>query len=78
MRAQRSAAEPAPIFRVSIFDMSEESHAEYFAAREQIERDMGSRATDERVAAAHAEMAERYEALALVFGAKPAASAPAS
>ena len=31
---------------------------------------MSRRASNRRVAAAHAEMAERYEALAVVFGAK--------
>ena len=58
--------------------MSDESHADYFAARELLERAMGRRATDARVAAAHAEMAERYEALAVVFGAKRAANSPTS
>ena len=58
--------------------MTDESHADYFAERERLERAMGRRATDARVAAAHAEMAERYEALAVVFGAKRAASSPTS
>jgi len=58
--------------------MSDESHADYFASRELLERAMGRRATDARVAAAHAEMAERYEALAVVFGAKRAANSPTS
>ena len=57
--------------------MLEESHAEYFAERELVERELGRAATDPRVAAAHMEMAERYQALAVVFGAKPPAS-PAS
>jgi len=60
------------------FDMSEESHADYFASRELLERDMGRRATDARAAAAHAEMADRYEALAVVFGAKRTVSSPTS
>ena len=42
----------------------------YFADRELSERDMSHRAPDWRVAAAHAELAARYEALAAVFGAK--------
>ena len=42
----------------------------YFADRELSERDMSHRAADWRVAAAHAELAARYEALAAVFGAK--------
>jgi glutathione S-transferase len=54
-------------------EMSEESYARYFADREIFERAMSRRATDQRVAEVHAEMAERYEALATVFGAKPAA-----
>ena len=56
--------------------MTEESHAEYFAERELIERAKGSAATDPRVAAAHTEMADRYEALAKVFGAKRPAGPP--
>jgi hypothetical protein len=42
----------------------------YFADRELSEREMSREASDDRAAAAHAEMAERYEALATVFGAK--------
>ena len=57
-------------------DMTEQSQAEYFAARELLERDLGRRATDTRVAAAHIEMAEHYEALARVFGAERDAAAP--
>ena len=56
--------------------MPDEFHADYFANREHIERAMSRSATDPRAAAAHDQMAEHYEALALVFGAKPAASAP--
>jgi hypothetical protein len=52
--------------------MSEETYARYFADRELFERAMSRRSTNERVAAVHAEMAERYEALAAVFGIKPA------
>lgn len=58
--------------------MPDEAHADYFAARELMERAMGRRATDARVAAAHIEMAERYEALAIVFGAKRATNSPNS
>lgn len=48
----------------------------YFAKRERRERAMGRLAYDWRVAAAHTEMANRYEALAIVFGAKHAADLP--
>jgi hypothetical protein len=50
--------------------MSDEAYARYFADRELYERAMSDRSTDRKVAAVHNEMAERYEALALVFGAK--------
>lgn len=43
---------------------------QYFAAREKDERAMSRKAPNDTAAAAHAEMAERYEALAAVFGAK--------
>lgn len=43
--------------------MSEEAYARYFADRELFERAMTRRAKDLRVAAIHAELAERYEAL---------------
>jgi hypothetical protein len=58
--------------------MSDEVHAHYFAAREIDERAMSERATDPRAAAVHVEMAEHYEALAMVFGAKPPATAPSA
>jgi hypothetical protein len=48
--------------------MTDEAFARYFAEREQFERAMSDRAR--RVAEVHSEMAERYEALARVFGAK--------
>jgi hypothetical protein len=54
--------------------MTEESHARYFADREQAERALSDRARNWRVAAIHSEMAERYEALAKVFGAKDESS----
>jgi hypothetical protein len=50
--------------------MSDETYARYFVDRELFERAMSRRAINRRVAAVHSEMAERYEALALVFGAK--------
>ncbi len=50
--------------------MTDEAHARYFADRERIERAMSERVRNWRVAAVHSEMAERYEALAKVFGAK--------
>ncbi|HSR00678.1 MAG TPA: hypothetical protein VLM36_12290 [Sphingomicrobium sp.] len=48
--------------------MTDEAYARYFAEREQFERAMSERAR--RVAEVHSEMAERYEALAKVFGAR--------
>jgi hypothetical protein len=50
--------------------MTDETFGRYFADREEIERARSREACDWRVAAAHAEMADRYEALAAVFGAK--------
>ena len=50
--------------------MSEEACARYFAERERVERAMSYRSRNWRVAAIHCELAERYEALAKVFGAK--------
>jgi hypothetical protein len=50
--------------------MTEEELGRYFADCEERERAMCRDASDERAAAAHAEMADRYEALAAVFGAK--------
>ncbi|MCF2515379.1 hypothetical protein LVY65_09920 [Sphingomonas sp. G124] len=52
--------------------MSDDQLASYFADRERYERSMSDRATNLRVAAVHTEMADRYEALAVVFGAKRA------
>ncbi|MFL6737396.1 MAG: hypothetical protein ACJ8F4_10110 [Sphingomonas sp.] len=48
--------------------MTDEAFARYFVERELFEREMCERA--KRVAEVHSEMAERYEALAKVFGAK--------
>lgn len=50
--------------------MTDDAHARYFADREQAERALGDRSRNWRVAAIHTELAERYEALAKVFGAK--------
>ena len=52
--------------------MWEEAYGRYFADRESVERAMSLQAAHPRVAAVHSELAERYEALAVVFGAKPA------
>ena len=56
--------------------MTEEVEGIYFADRERRERAMSRDAADDRAAAAHAEMADRYEALAVVFGAKRAPDFP--
>jgi len=50
--------------------MTDESYARYFADRELAERTLSDTARSWRVAAIHSEMADRYEALAKVFGAK--------
>ena len=50
--------------------MSEEAEGLYFADRLAAEQAMIQRATDRRAAEAHRELAEHYEALAVVFGAK--------
>lgn len=50
--------------------MTEEAEGLYFADRELRERALSRTAYDWRAAAAHAELADRYEALAVVFGAK--------
>jgi hypothetical protein len=56
--------------------MVTEAEAAYFADREQNARKMSRLAADQRAAAAHAEMADRYEALATVFGARRRAEFP--
>lgn len=56
--------------------MTEEAEGLYFADREQRERALSRIAVDWRAAAAHAELANRYEALAVVFGAKRLAKPP--
>jgi hypothetical protein len=50
--------------------MTDDALGRYFASREQSERELSRDAPDERAAAVHAEMADRYEALAAVFGGK--------
>jgi hypothetical protein len=47
-----------------------EKDGHYFASREEDERAMSREAPNDAAAAAHAELADRYEALAAVFGAK--------
>lgn len=58
--------------------MTEEAEGRYFASREQWERTMSRRAKSQSAAAAHRELAEQYEALAVVFGAKAANSSLAT
>ena len=50
--------------------MSKKADGHYFAECEESERAMSETAPNDAAAAAHAEMAERYEALAAVFGTK--------
>ena len=50
--------------------MSDLSESDYFAERALVERGLSSAAGDPSAAAAHAELAERYEALAELFQAK--------
>jgi hypothetical protein len=50
--------------------MTDESYARYFVDRELAERALSDKARNWRVAAIHSELAERYEALAKVFGSK--------
>ena len=50
--------------------MSKQDNAEYFAQRAAMETKMSERAMDERVAAAHKEMAWRYQELAMQFNRK--------
>ena len=57
--------------------MSRETEGPYFATRELDERVMSREAPDPRAAAAHADLADRYEALAAVFGAKRLTELPA-
>lgn len=50
--------------------MTKENEGPYYADRERDELALSLQAVDWRAAAAHAELAARYEALAAVFGAK--------
>ena len=50
--------------------MSNQTNAEYFAGRAVIERAKSEAAADQRAAAIHAELAERYEELARKFSAE--------
>lgn len=52
---------------VSWAEMPDQSEADYFADRALVEQDLSRTAGDPKAAAAHAELAERYEALAEVF-----------
>lgn len=47
--------------------MTKEFEADYFADRALVEQDLSRAAEDPKAAAAHAELAERYEVLAEVF-----------
>lgn len=57
-------------------EMTDCGEGPYFASRELSERALSRDASDPRAAEAHAELADRYEALAAVFGAKRLASIP--
>lgn len=47
--------------------MTDQFEAEYFADRALVEQDLSRAATNPKAAAAHAELAERYQALAEMF-----------
>jgi len=57
-------------------EMSEEAYARYFVDRERAERAMSRSADNPKVAEIHSELADHYEALALVFGAKQTDNPP--
>ena len=65
-----------PLLRDYEARITETREGRYYAVRERLERAMSCHATDGRAAAAHSEMADRYEALAVVFGAKRASEFP--
>jgi hypothetical protein len=67
-RRRRAGAGTADFAERFARQMTDEAFARYFAEREQYERAMSDRA--KRVAQVHGEMAQRYEALAKVFGAR--------
>jgi hypothetical protein len=50
--------------------MTDDAYARYFIDRELFERTMSYSSANHKVAAVHHEMAQRYEALARVFGAQ--------
>jgi len=52
--------------------MSDEDFARYFVDRERAERGLSRAADNPKVAEIHTELADHYEALALVFGVKQA------
>ena len=56
--------------------MTDDALGRYYASREESERAKSREAVDWRVAAAHSELADRYEALAAVFGAKRLSKIP--
>ena len=56
--------------------MSKPTNSEYFAGRAAVERAMSASASDGRAAAIHAELAERYEQLALQFGTETVVAFP--
>ena len=56
--------------------MTEEAEGLYFVGRELRGGRSSRRARDRRAAEAHAEMAERYNALAVVFGAEQGGDLP--
>ncbi|HEU4704889.1 MAG TPA: hypothetical protein VFS45_04190 [Sphingomicrobium sp.] len=56
--------------------MSDPTNAEYFAGRAAAERAMSAAATDPRAAAIHADLAERYDELAIEFSAATVAPFP--
>lgn len=57
---------------------SQAKNAEYFASRAVAERALSEAATDPRAAAIHAELADRYEELALEFSGRTVVALPAS
>ena len=56
--------------------MADDFEGLYFVRRERRERSLSRHSADPRAAAAHAELADRYEALAVIFGVKCAADVP--
>ena len=73
---RRKSQEPGRKYCVSADMVTKPIDGQYFASREQDEQTLSREAIDWRVAAAHAELAARYEALAAVFGAKRLTEVP--